>query len=152
MVNVYDVPPTQLINTLAIKLKDQGGITPPEWVDFVKTGVHREKAPDKPDWWYVRLAAVLRKVYVLGPIGISRLSSEFGGKVDRGSKPYKARKGSRSITRVALKQLEELGYVVNEKGRGRLISPKGRSLLDNTSYEVFKEQAKNNAELVRYGK
>jgi small subunit ribosomal protein S19e len=150
MVNAYDVPAEPLINKLAERLRNEGKIRPPEWADFVKTGVHREKAPSQNDWWYLRVAAILRKVYVKGPIGVSRLSSEFGGKVDRGSKPYKAGKGSESITRTALKQLEELGYVVNEKGKGRTISPPGRSLVDNVSYEIFKEMAKDNVELIKY--
>lgn len=150
MVSVYDVPPQALINKVAEALKVNEQLKPPEWARFVKTGVHREKAPIQDDWWYVRMAAVLRKVYVKGPIGVERLGAEFGGRSDRGAKPYKARKGSRSIIRVALKQLEDAGYVVNEKGKGRSISPPGRSLLDNVSYEIFKELAKNDVELAKY--
>jgi small subunit ribosomal protein S19e len=150
MVNVYDVPADQLIGKVAEKLKSDQKIRSPEWADYVKTGVHKERAPIQNDWWYFRVAAVLRKVYVKGPIGVSRLSAEFGGRVDRGSKPYKARQGGRSITRTALKQLEDLGLVTNEKGRGRIISSGGRSLLDNISYEVYKEIAKENPELGKY--
>ncbi len=150
MVNVYDVPADPLITKLAERLRSEGNIRPPEWADYVKTGVHKEKAPSQDDWWYQRIAAILRKVYVKGPIGVIRLSAKFGGKVDRGSKPYRARKGSRSITRTALKQLEELDYVVNEKGRGRMISPQGRSLLDNISNEVFKGLVKDKVELSKY--
>jgi small subunit ribosomal protein S19e len=150
MVNVYDVPVGPLIDKLAERLKSEGKIRPPEWADYVKTGVHKEKAPSQDDWWYQRIAAVLRKVYVKGPIGVIRLSAEFGGREDRGSKPYKARKGSRSITRTAIKQLEEQGYVVNEKGKGRIISSQGRSLLDNVSNEIFKELVKDNMELSKY--
>ena len=150
MVTVYDVPPGALISRLAEKLKSDGRITPPEWADFVKTGVHKQKAPIQEDWWYLRMAAVLRKVYVKGPIGVERLSSEYGGSMDRGAKPYKAKKGSRAIVRTALKQLEEMGYVVNEKGKGRSISPPGRSLLDSISNEVFKEIAKSDVELAKY--
>jgi small subunit ribosomal protein S19e len=150
MVNVYDVPAEQLIGKVAEKLKNDQKIRSPEWADYVKTGVHKQRAPIQNDWWYFRVAAVLRKVYVKGPIGVSRLSAEFGGRVDRGSKPYKARQGGRAITRTALKQLEELGLVTNEKGRGRIISSGGRSLLDNISYEVYKEIAKENPELGKY--
>lgn len=150
MVNVYDIPAEPLINKLADSLKNDGKIKPPEWSDHVKTGVHKEKAPSQENWWYLRVAAVFRKIYIMGPIGVSRLSSEFGGKVDRGSKPYRARKGGRSIIRKALRQLEELDYVLNEKGKGRAISPRGRSLLDKISYEVFKELAKENVELAKY--
>lgn len=150
MVNVYDVPADSLIAKVAEKLKSEGKIKPPEWSDYVKTGVHKEKGPKQEDWWYLRIAAVLRKVYVKGPIGVSRLSAEFGGRVDRGSKPYHAGKGSGSVARLALKQLEEQGYVVSEVGKGRMISPKGRSLLDNASFEIFKQLAKDNVELVKY--
>jgi small subunit ribosomal protein S19e len=150
MVNVYDVPPEMLIDRMAERLKKEDAVKPPEWADYVKTGVHKEMAPIQKDWWYHRMAAVLRKVYLKGPIGVERLSAEFGGRVDRGSKPYKARQGGRSITRTCVKQLEELGLVTNEKGRGRVISPGGRSLLDNVSNEVFKELAKDNPELGKY--
>ncbi len=150
MVTVYDVPPGALISRLTEKLKSDGRLTPPEWAAFVKTGVHKQKAPIQDDWWYIRVAAVLRKVYVKGPIGVERLSSEFGGSVDRGAKPYKAKKGSRAIVRTALKQLEEMGYVVNEKGKGRTMAPSGKSLLDNVSFEVFKELAKVKVELSKY--
>jgi small subunit ribosomal protein S19e len=150
MVNVYDVPADPLVARVADKLKSEGKIKPPEWSDYVKTGVHKEKGPTQENWWYLRVAAVLRKIYIKGPIGVSRLSADFGGKVDKGSKPYHARKGSRSVARLALKQLEEHGYVLNELGKGRLISPKGRSLLDNTSYEIFKELAKDDVELAKY--
>lgn len=150
MVGVYDVPPQALIIKVAEKLKNDERLKPPEWTNFVKTGVHREKAPIQGDWWHIRMAAMLRKVYVKGPIGVERLGAEFGGSVDRGAKPYKARKGSRAIIRAALKQLEEVGYVVNEKGKGRSISPPGRSLLDNVSYEIFKDMARSDVELAKY--
>ncbi len=150
MVTVYDVPPDKLIRVLAEKLKKEK-ITPPEWSAWVTTGVHKEKGPEQEDWWYVRLASVLRKVYVKGPIGTSRLAAEYGGKEDRGSKRYKARKGSKSIARKCLQQLESLGYVKRDK-KGRVITPKGRSLVDNTAKEVMDSLLKDRPELEKYAK
>ncbi|MFQ6060983.1 MAG: 30S ribosomal protein S19e [Thermoplasmata archaeon] len=146
----YEVPANLLIAKVAEELKKKGKITPPDWSRYVKTGVHREKSPTNPDWWYERAAAVLRKVYMKGPIGSSRLAAEFGGKVDRGSKPYHARKGSRSIARHSLQQLEEAGYLEKLQKRGRVISPSGRSMLDKLSREILKELAKENVELAKY--
>lgn len=140
MTTVYDVPTNLLIEKTAKKLKNMEEIQPPEWAHFVKTGVHREKAPVQKDWWYTRVAAVLRKVYLEGTIGTSRLSGMFGGKQDRGSKRYKARKGSRSIIRHALKQLEEAGFIITTKGKGRSITPKGQSFLDNTAHEIWQKE------------
>ncbi|HII79102.1 MAG TPA: 40S ribosomal protein S19, partial [Methanosarcina sp.] len=51
----------------------------------VKTGVHKELPPINDDWWYIRCAAVLRKIYTDGPIGTERLRSVYGGKKDNGS-------------------------------------------------------------------
>lgn len=136
MTTVYDVPAEPLIKRAAADLKKEKAIQPPEWAPFVRTGRHAEKPPEDPEWWYVRLAAVLRKVYLKGPIGSERLSAEFGGAADRGVKPDRAVRGSGSIARKGLQQLEEAGYLVNIKGRGRTVTAKGRSFLDNTAHAV----------------
>jgi len=136
MVTVYDVPSVKLIANVAQKLKDSGAVNPPEWAEFAKTGVHTEKAPIQADWWYTRAASVLRKVYVKGPIGTSKLAAEYGGFNDRGSKPNRAVKGSRSIIRRSLMQLESAGLVAKNKNNGRVVTPKGQALLDNAAKEV----------------
>ena len=139
MVTVYDVPPEKLIHKISMKLKENTVIIPPEWSKFVKTGRHRERAPTQDDWWYIRTAAVMRKVYIHSPIGISRLSSMFGGSADRGSKPDRPVKGSRAIIRNIFHQLEKAGYITNLKGKGRVISPSGQKFLDNIAFEIKKE-------------
>jgi small subunit ribosomal protein S19e len=136
MVTVYDVPPDKLIEITATKLMEFETIEAPEWAFFAKTGRHRERSPVQEDWWYVRAASILRKIYVKGPIGTSRLAAEYGGYADRGSKPNKAVKGSGSIIRKCVMQLESSGLVVRDRNKGRVVSPKGRSLLDNVAKEV----------------
>lgn len=151
MTTAFDVPAEMLIDRVAKELKKNDSISPPDWADVVKTGVHREKAPSEPDWWYTRVAAILRKVYINGPIGSSQLSAMFGGPVDRGSKPYHAWSGSRSIIRHSLIQLDAAGLVIKDKRKGRRISPDGQRLLDNKSHEIFKELVKERPELKKYG-
>lgn len=150
MTTVYDVPAEPAIREVAAQLKNEKAIQPPEWAAFVKTGRHREKPPEDPDWWYVRLAAVLRKVAMLGPIGSERLAALYGGAKDRGSKPDQATAGSGSIARTALQQLEEADLVVNIKGRGRQVTPKGRKLLDNAAHTVKQELVKTLPGLAKY--
>lgn len=139
MVTVYDVPAEQLILKTAQKLKESGKIQPPEWAEFAKTGRHTERAPSQDDWWYARAASIMRKLYVKGPMGSSKLAAEYGGYADKGSKPNKAVKGSRNIARKCLIQLEAAGYLVSKDKEGRAISPAGQSLLDNTAKEVYDE-------------
>ena len=139
MTTAYDIPADKLIEALSKKLQKENEVNAPDWSEFVRTGVSRENPPENKDWWYKRCASILRKIYFKNSIGIERLRSEYGGKSDKGSKPYKASGGSGSIIRKALIQLEKAGYVSKLRGKGRMLTPKGRSFLDNTAFEVKNE-------------
>ena len=76
-----NVPPQKLIGRLSEELKKNENIKPPEWSKFVKTGVSSERPPLQEDWWFLRSAAVLRKIYLNGPVGVQRLRTAFGGSV-----------------------------------------------------------------------
>lgn len=149
MSDVMKVPPEQLLNRLVEEFKKDERIKVPDWVNYLKAGIHREASWTQPDWYYRRLASVLRKVYVKGPVGISRLSEDYGGKVDRGSQGYHPGKGSRYIIRSMFQELETLGYVKKDKD-GRIASPKGMSLLDKASKEVLTELSEKNEALKKY--
>jgi small subunit ribosomal protein S19e len=150
MTTVFDVPATPLVQETAKRLHEVPQVQLPEWAAFVKTGVHTEKPPTQADWWHTRVAAVLRKVYIEGPVGTERLRSEFGGFRDRGSKPNKARRGSGSIAREALQQLEAAGLVQTEQAKGRIVTAKGRSLLDNAAHAVRAVVQKELPALAKY--
>ena len=135
MTTVYDVPADHLIRQVAEELKKHKEVTPPAWAAFAKTGTHKEMPPEDPDWWFIRAAAVLRRVYIDGPLGVERMRSFYGGKKNRGSKPNAFRKGSGSILRKSLQQLETLGFILHDK-TGRKVSPAGMAFLDNVAREV----------------
>lgn len=138
MTTVYDVPADLLISAIAKDLNENKSINAPEWAQFVKTGVHKERRPEDADWWYTRCASILRRVYIDGPVGLNSLRSYYGGKKDRGSEPEKFRKGSGSIIRTALKQLEDAGFIAKVT-EGRIITPEGKSFVDKASNIVKKE-------------
>ncbi|MCE4618590.1 MAG: 30S ribosomal protein S19e [Desulfurococcales archaeon] len=151
MVTALEVPADLLIKRVAEKLKKYEQIKPPAWAYFVKTGVHKEKPPEDPDWWYVRAASMLRKMYKSGePIGIETFRTIYGGRQNRGSAPEHFRKGSGSIVRKILQQLEAAGLVVKVPGKGRTLSPAGRSLLDKTAKEILQELVKERKDLEIY--
>lgn len=137
MTTVYDVPADHIIRRVAEELKKRKEIVPPAWAAFAKTGVHKEMPPEDPDWWFIRAAAVLRRVYVDGPLGVERMRSFYGGSKNRGSKPNAFRKGSGSILRKSLQQLETAGLVIHDK-TGRRVSPAGMQFLDSLSQDVRK--------------
>ena len=150
MVHPNDVPTDRLLPKLAVELKNLKAVAPPPWAEFVKTGVHKQRGPVQPDWWYLRSASVLRKIYLQGNVGIERLSAEYGGKRDRGSAPYHARTGSRSILREIVHQLEKAGLVQPYKTKGRRVSPEGQKLLDALSRDILKAMASERPELAKY--
>ena len=79
MTTFYDIPADLLVPGIAARLEGSDSIKQPDWADFVKTGVHKERPPTQDNWWLLRSAAILRKVGRLGPIGVNHLSQEFGG-------------------------------------------------------------------------
>jgi len=137
MVTASEVKPEKLIERLKEELKKVDSIKPPEWSRFAKSGVHKERPPEQKDFWYIRSAAVLKRIYVDGPVGVEKLRSFYGGRRERGCAPARFRKSSGNITRKILQQLEKAG-LIEKNARGRKITPKGQSLLNRIAYEVSK--------------
>ena len=150
MTTHYDVPGEHLVGALASSLKSVKAIQPPDWSSFVKTSVHKERAPTQPDWWYSRTASVLRKIGVKGPIGTERLARHYSGSRDRGSKPNRSNNGSRKVLRLIMQQLEIAGFIQKSKKGGRGLTPKGQSVLDNTAFAVKKKLEKEMSSLRKY--
>ena len=144
MANFYDAEVNELIKQVAEELKKLPEIKAPDWAQLVKTGAHKERAPDNAEWWHIRAASVLRKVAILGPIGVNKLRTKYGGRKKRGSKPEHFVKGSGSIARKILQQLEKAGLIKKvEKGKpGRIIAPKGTSILDKAAIKLSKTREK----------
>ena len=140
MATIYQVDPEELIEKAAEELKKIKEIEPPAWAAYVKTGMHKERPPIKQDWWYIRSASILRHIYKVGMVGVSKLRTRYGGKKRKGHKPSHFHRGSGSIIRKILQQLEKAGFLKKaEKGahKGRAITPKGKSLLDKAATQLL---------------
>ena len=142
MPTVYDVPANRIINRLATELEKIPDLTPPEWQIYVKTGVNREHGPTQENWWYIRAASIMRKLYLNGAMGISRLRLFYGGGQGRGTKPEKFKRGSGAVIRTLIQQLEQSGLIVPVKSKGRRISSSGISLIDKLATEIARENPK----------
>ena len=53
-VTVRDIKPSEFISEFADHLKNKDNFEVPKWADIVKTGIHKELAPNDPDWYYIR--------------------------------------------------------------------------------------------------
>ena len=140
---IQDVNPTQLILRTAQELKKESVVRPAPWAQFVKTGMSKERAPMQEDWWFVRSAAILRKIYLLGPVGTSKLRTKFSSRKNNGMAPEHVYPGAGNHIRKILQQLEKAGFAKQiSKGvhKGRILTPKGISFLDKVAIEMLKEQ------------
>lgn len=140
---IYDVPINELIVKTAEALKKVESINPPEWAAFVKTGAFKERPPTNSDWWFFRSASLLRKIVILGPIGVSKLRTKFGGRKRSKVSAESFYLGSGNIIRKILQQLEKAGLAEKaSKGvhKGRSATKKGTAFLESIASEMLKEK------------
>lgn len=137
MASIKKIQADKLISLVKDELKKIKELQPPSWVSFVKFGVSRERPPEQEDFWYIRAASVLRRIYLEGPVGVERLRTFYGGRKKFGHAPAHFRKSSGKLIRKILQQLEKAGLVEKNK-KGRRVSIKGRKFLDKISKEVSK--------------
>ncbi len=133
MATVYDIKPSELVGATAERLK--GLMKKPMYIEYVKSGAHRERPPHSPDFWFIRSASILRQIYLNGPVGVGALRVRYGGRKAHVVHRMHAKRAGGSHIRDALMQLEALKLVRSTKA-GRVITPQGRSLLDKISTEL----------------
>jgi len=137
MITAYDIEAGKLIKAVADKLQEEKTVSPPEWAAFVKSGPHKERAPDEPTFWYKRCASIMRTLYLNGPQGVGALREKYGGKPGSRSGRMHSTKSGGSSVRKPLQQLEKAGLIMKVK-EGRKISNKGIALLNSAAKKVGK--------------
>ena len=139
MGTIYNCDPSELIEKASEELKKVENVKAPEWAAFVKTGMQKERAPLKNDWWHTRATSILRQVYIKGPVGVTKLRTRYGGKKNRGVKKSHFYKASGNIIRKILQQLEKAGYVRKEEKsahKGKVITAEGKKFLDDIAAKI----------------
>ncbi len=137
------VSPEKTLNEASKELKN--AIQAPDWASFAKTGTHKQRPPQQEDWWYMRAASVLRAVEMLGPVGVSKLRTKYGGRKNRGAKPERFKKGSGNVLRKILQQLEKAELLRMESKsvhKGRVVTAKGKALLNNSHTKALAVEPK----------
>lgn len=137
MVTARDVAADKFVNKLKEELKNVKEIEPLPWSMFVKSGSHRQRPPEQPDFWHMRAASLLRRIYLEGPVGVERLRSYYGGARRGKYKGEHFRKSGGSILRKILQQLEKAGFIEKAKN-GRKMTAKGQKFLSGVAKEVSK--------------
>ena len=137
--DIRNVEPNRLIEEVAKELEGIEMIKYPYKVP-IKTGVCCERPFQQSNFWYLRCAAILRQLYLRGPLGVSRLRTHFGKRRRRGHAPPKHMKAGGKFIRTMLQQLEQAGLVqkVERPKRGRVLTPKGTALLHRIAKKIAK--------------
>ncbi|MCS7129686.1 MAG: 30S ribosomal protein S19e [Candidatus Caldarchaeum sp.] len=133
---VRSVEAEKLISRVAAYLKNNQSVSPPPWALFAKTSVAREEPPRNPDWWFVRAASILRKLYIHGPLGVSRMRKFYGGRHRVGMMPPRFAKGGGAAVRKIMQQLEKAGFVSTVPRKGRMLTPAGVKLLEQAAKSI----------------
>lgn len=134
--SVKDVSAAEFIAAFAAHLKKKGEVELPEYVTYVKTGVGREMPPLDPDWFYVRMASVARKIYLNKGLGVGALAHWYGKTHVHGNKPQHHAKASRKVIRDALTQLEKLELVEKTDNGGRAVTSFGQRNMDTVAKSI----------------
>lgn len=133
---VFDVNAAKLIDEVAGELK-KNGFKQPGFTVFAKTGMHRERAPQRQDWWFVRMASILYRLHKEGALGTGSLRTYYGGRKNRGTQRHHFYKAGGKIIRTCLQELEKNG-LVKKAVSGRQITGKGQKLLNEKAKIVAK--------------
>ncbi|MCL4391521.1 MAG: 30S ribosomal protein S19e [Candidatus Parvarchaeota archaeon] len=143
MIRGYDVDQIKLVNQVAKKLEDGKVTPPPEWAMFVKTGASKDRVPSQSNWWYLRAASIIRRMYInKRPIGVNRLKNIYGDKEKNRYSGQHFRPAGGAIIRHILQQLEKAELIKKVKIQshfGRVLTPKGISFTDSAAKELAKK-------------
>jgi|SRR3989338_10570479 len=130
---IYELPADKYNEALASKIEQMPEFAMPEWALYIKTGLNKLRPPADNNWWYKRVASILRQIYIKGIVGVGRLRGKYGGRKNRGVKPENFAKASGKIIRTMLQQAEKAGFLekVKEGKRfGRRLTKSGKDLLE----------------------
>ena len=77
-ITIKDVPAEAFIRAFAEQLKVEQKVAPLAGDEYIKTGFSKEVSPQNPDWFYIRTAALARKIFLKPQSGVGRLKAIFG--------------------------------------------------------------------------
>ncbi|KAJ6248186.1 40S ribosomal protein S19 [Anaeramoeba flamelloides] len=138
-VSVKDVESSKFIKAYAEHLKRGDKFKEPSWVDIVKTGFTKELSPYDRDWYYIRAASILRRLYIRPFTGVGGFKKIYSKKNKIRVKPSHYNKGSGKIPRSILHQFEKIGIVKKTKKGTRKVTSLGRKEMDAIALKIHKD-------------
>ncbi|XP_044935355.1 40S ribosomal protein S19-like [Mustela putorius furo] len=113
-----------------------GKLKVPEWVDTIKLAKHKELAPYDENWFYTRAVSIARHLYLRGGTGVGSMTKIYGGCQRNGVMLTHFSRGSKSVARRVLQDLEGLKMVGKDQDGGPKLTPQGQRDLDRIAGQV----------------
>lgn len=133
---VKDVDQDKIVQGVALFLKKSGKLKIPDNMDIVKTSKSKELGPYNNDWFYIRCASILRRMYHRGAIGVGGVKKIYGARQRNGSKPSHFCYADGAISRRAIQALENIKLVEKHADGGRKLSAQGQRDLDRIASQI----------------
>ena len=134
---IRDVNTWRWVKAAANHLKQEGKLFVPNCSELVKTSHGKQRAPQSPDWYYIRCAAVLRALYIRPGQGYGGLAKRFSAKKNRGSRPEIYCKAGKGMLHWACKSLEKLKLIQKGQTSGRVLTKEGKKKADTIAFNVL---------------
>lgn len=132
-----DVDQDKIVSQVALFLKKSGKLKIPDNMDIVKTAKFKELAPNNPDWFYIRCASILRRLYHRSPAGVGAIKKIYGGRQRNGVRPSHFCRADGSVARRAVQALEAIKMVEQHADGGRKLSAQGQRDLDRIAAQII---------------
>jgi len=138
MTSIYEINSHEYNLRLAEALKKIPEFKEPEWVGFVKSSPSKQRPIDDDNFWFKRIASILKHIYKNKIVGVNRLRTRYGSRKNRGMKPERFMKAGGKIIRTILQQTDSAGFTriaeqvkgVRSKKPGRELTQKGKEFLE----------------------
>ena len=139
MDQVHRIRAVPLLKAIENTLKNNQNVKLPKDYDIIKTGSGRQRAPDSLDWFYTRMASIVRLAMRKGRISLKGLSARYGVRKNRGVRPSGFTRSSPFVNNAAVKELESIGWFDFQKNKDDILTPAAKEILADIMEKVAQE-------------
>lgn len=135
---VFQVQPVPLVKAIAEALKQNDQVELPKNHDLIKSGHGRQYSPEDADWFYVRMASIVRQTMCKGKVSLKGLAFRYGNRKNRGVRPTKFAMSSNFVNGSAIDQLKKIGWI-NYAQKDNILTEKAKIVLKEIIEKINEE-------------
>lgn len=138
MEQVYRVKASPLIEAIKETLKNNDAIVLPKDSDVIKTSHGKQQSPEDINWFYVRMASIVRYAMCKGTVSLKGLARKYSCRKNVGVRPSRHARGSEFVIESAIEQLIKIGWF-SFSDRRDILTPAAKEVLGEIMEKVGQE-------------